>query len=378
MGNIYSRLTNPTVGALQNRIADLEGGVGAVATSSGHAAQILALYPLLSPGKNVVVSNRLYGGSITQFTQTIKRFGWQAKLVDFDDLNAVQNAIDDNTRALFSETLSNPSGYMIDLKAIATIAKDAGLPYVVDNTIATPYLIRPIEHGANLIVHSLTKYLTGNGTITGGIVVDSGTFDWSASDKFPALSKPNEAYHGLQFHQALGELAFTFFGIAVGLRDLGFTLNPQAAHYTLLGIETLSLRVERHVHNTKQLAEWLENHPAVESIAYSGLKSSRNYGRVQDYSPKGAGALFTVAFKGGYDTARSFVDSLTLFHHVANLGDARSLVIHPASTTHSQLTPEQQAEAGVYPNVVRFSVGLEHIDDLKADIETALKTALKQ
>ena len=372
-GYIYSRLTNPTVAALQSRVTDLEGGAGAIATSSGHAAQILALFPLLSPGKNVVVSSRLYGGSFTQFTQTIKRFGWEAKVVDFEDLKAVENAIDDNTRALFSESISNPNGFIVDLKAIADIADKNQIPYVVDNTIASPYLINPIEHGATLVVHSLTKYLTGNGTVTGGIVVDSGKFDWSESGKFPALSEPNEAYHGLAFHGALGAMAFTFYGIAVGLRDLGLTLNPQAAHYTLLGIETLSLRMERHVENATAFAEWLENHDAIESVNYSGLKSSSNYDRVQQYSRKGAGALFTVNIKGGYEKARSLVDNLQIFRHVANLGDTRSLAIHPSSTTHSQLSDADKVKAGVEDNLIRLSIGLETIDDLKADFEQALK-----
>ncbi|NBQ50109.1 MAG: O-acetylhomoserine aminocarboxypropyltransferase/cysteine synthase, partial [Marivivens sp.] len=249
VGYIYSRLTNPTVGALQNRIAALEGGAGAVCCSSGHAAQIMALFPLMGPGLNIVASTRLYGGTITQFSQTIKRFGWSAKFVDFDDLDAVKAAIDDNTRAVFCETIANPGGYITDLDAIAAIADAAGIPMIVDNTTATPYLCRPIEHGATLVVHSMTKYMTGNGTVTGGVVVDSGKFDWSASDKFPSLSAPEPAYHGLKFHEALGAMAFTFHGIAIGLRDLGMTLNPQAAHYTLMGLETLSLRMDKHVAN---------------------------------------------------------------------------------------------------------------------------------
>ena len=375
VGYIYSRLTNPTVAVLQERIATLEGGVGAVCCSSGHAAQIMALFPLMAPGRNVVVSTRLYGGSITQFSQTIKRFGWSAKFVDTDDLAAVEAAIDDDTRAVFCESIANPGGYVTDIDALAKIADAAGLPLIVDNTSATPYLCRPIEHGATLVVHSMTKYLTGNGTVTGGVVVDSGKFDWSASDKFPSLSAPEEAYHGLKFHETFGPLAFTFHGIAIGLRDLGMTLNPQAAHYTLMGIETLSLRMERHVDNAQKIAEWLENHPHVEAVTYAGLASSPYHDRVARICPKGAGGLFTVALKGGYDACVKFVDSLELFSHVANLGDTRSLVIHSASTTHRQLSDEQQKAAGAAPNVVRISIGIEDAKDLMADLDQALKAA---
>ncbi len=375
VGYIYSRLTNPTVSALQERIATLEGGAGAVCCSSGHAAQILALFPLMGPGCNVVVSNRLYGGSVTQFSQTIKRFGWAAHFVDIDDEKAVKAAIDDDTRAIFCESIANPGGHIADLDALAKIADGADIPLIVDNTSASPYLCRPIEHGATLVVHSLTKYLTGNGTVTGGCVVDSGTFDWSASGKFPSMSEPEPAYHGLKFHETFGPLAFTFHGIAVGLRDLGMTLNPQAAHYTLMGIETLSLRMQKHVENAETVAQWLEKHDAVEAVTYAGLKSSPYFKRIKTICPKGAGGLFTVALKGGYEACVKFVDSLELFSHVANLGDTRSLVIHSASTTHRQLTPEQQTAAGAAPNVVRISVGIEDADDIIADLDQALKKA---
>jgi O-acetylhomoserine (thiol)-lyase len=373
VGYIYSRLTNPTVAVLQERIATLEGGVGAVCCSSGHAAQIMALFPLMSSGKNVVVSTRLYGGTVTQFSQTIKRFGWAAKFVDFDDLDAVRAAIDDDTRAVFCESIANPGGYITDLDAISAVASQNGLPLIVDNTSATPYLCRPIEHGATLVVHSTTKYLTGNGTVMGGCVVDSGLFDWSANDKFPSLSQPEPAYHGLKFHETFGPLAYTFHGIAIGLRDLGMTMNPQAAHYTLMGIETLSLRMQRHVANANHIANWLEGHDAVEAVTYAGLKSSPYNDRVARICPRGAGALFTVALKGGYDACVRFVDALEIFSHVANLGDTRSLVIHSASTTHRQLTAEQQAAAGAAPNVVRLSIGIEDAEDLMADLDQALK-----
>ncbi|MEQ8558972.1 MAG: O-acetylhomoserine aminocarboxypropyltransferase/cysteine synthase [Henriciella sp.] len=375
VGYIYSRLTNPTVGALQNRMAALEGGAGAVCCSSGHAAQILALFPLMAPGRNVVVSTRLYGGTITQFSQTFKRFGWSARFVDFDDLDAIKAAIDEDTRAVFCETIANPGGYVTDLDAIAPIAAEAGVPLIVDNTTATAYLCRPIDHGATLVVSSMTKYLTGNGTVTGGVIVDSGTFDWSASDKFPSLSQPEPAYHGLNFHKTFGPAAFTFHGIAIGLRDLGMTLNPQAAHYTLMGIETLSLRMAKHIENAQKVAEWLEGHEAVAAVTYPGLDSSPYKDRAKRICPKGAGALFTIKLKGGYDSCVKFVESLKLFSHVANLGDARSLVIHSASTTHRQLTEDQQIAAGAAPDVVRLSIGIEGANDLIADLDQALKAA---
>ncbi len=375
VGFIYSRLTNPTVAVLQERIATLEGGVGAVCCSSGHAAQIMALFPLMGPGRNVVSSNRLYGGTVTQFGQTIKRFGWSARFVDTEDLDAVKVAIDDDTRAIFCESIANPGGYITDIDALAKIADEAGIPLIVDNTSATPYLCRPFEHGASLVVHSTTKYLTGNGTVTGGCVVDSGTFDWSVIDKFPSLSAPEPAYHGLKFHETFGPLAYTFHGIAVGLRDLGMTMNPQAAHYTLLGIETLSLRMDRHVSNAKKIAAWLEKDPRIESVTYAGLPSSPYYKRIEKICPRGAGALFTFAIKGGYEACVKFVDAVEIFSHVANLGDTRSLIIHSASTTHRQLTEEQQMAAGAAPNMVRLSIGIEDADDLIADIDQALAKA---
>ena len=375
VGYIYSRLTNPTIAALQARIADLEGGAGAVCCSSGHAAQIMALFPLMGPGKNIVASTRLYGGTVTQFSQTIKRFGWGCKFVDLDDPAAVKAAIDDDTRAIFCESISNPAGYVTDIPAIAKIADGAGIPLIVDNTLATPALCRPIEMGATLVVHSLTKYMTGNGTVTGGVVVDSGKFDWSASGKFPSLSEPEPAYHGLKFHEALGPMAFTFHGIAIGLRDLGMTMNPQGAHYTLMGIETLGLRMPKHVENAQKVAEWLEADPRVNSVSYAGLASSPWNATAKRVYPKGAGALFTFSLKGGYDAAVKLVDSLKLFSHVANLGDARSLVIHSASTTHSQLTDAQKIAAGAGPDVVRLSIGIEDAGDLIADLDQALSAA---
>lgn len=375
VGYIYSRLTNPTVSALANRVCALEGGAGAICCSSGHAAQIMALFPLMGPGKNIIASTRLYGGTMTQFSQTIKRFGWSAKFVDFDDLAALEAAVDDDTRAIFCESIANPGGYITDLDAVSAIATKVGLPLIVDNTSASPYLCRPIEHGATLVVHSATKYLTGNGTVTGGVVVDSGKFDWSASGKFPSLSEPEPAYHGLAFHPALGPMAFTFHSIAVGLRDLGMTMNPQGAHYTLMGIETLGLRMQRHVENAKAVAKWLEADPRVEYVTYAGLESSKYNDRVARICPKGAGALFTFALKGGYDACVKLINNLKLFSHVANLGDTRSLIIHSASTTHRQLTEEQQVKAGAAPNVVRVSIGIEDVADIIADLDQALTAA---
>ncbi len=372
VGFIYSRLTNPTVAVLQERIATLEGGTGAVCCSSGHAAQIMALFPLMQPGCNVVVSSRLYGGTITQFSQTIKRFGWTARFVDFDDTDAIAAAIDDSTRAVFCESIANPEGHLFDIPAIAKVTNKAGLPLIVDNTTATPYLCKPIEMGATLVVHSTTKYMTGNGTVTGGCIVDSGTFDWSASAKFPSLSEPEPAYHGLKFHETFGHMAYVFHGIAVGLRDLGMTMNPQAAHYTLLGLETLSLRMERHVANATRVAEWLENHPAVESVSYAGLASSPQHDLQQRLYPKGASALFCFALKDGYDACVRAVEKLELISHVANLGDSRSLIIHSASTTHRQLDEKQQVAAGAGPNVLRLSIGIETVEDIIADLEQAI------
>ena len=375
VGYIYSRLTNPTVSALAERVAALEGGVGAVCCSSGHAAQIMALFPLMEPGRNIVASTRLYGGTIQQFTNTIRKFGWSCKFVDFDDPAAIEAAVDGDTRAIFCETIANPGGVVTDLDAVAVVANKVGLPLIVDNTTATPWLCRPIAHGATLVVHSATKYLTGNGTVTGGIVVDSGKFDWSASGKFPSLAAPEPAYHGLNFHAALGGMAFTFHSIAVGLRDLGMTMNPQGAHYTLMGIETLGLRMARHVENARKVAEWLEADPRVEAVTWAGLKSSPYHDRANRIVPKGAGALFTVAIKGGYGACVKVVANLKLFSHVANLGDTRSLVIHPASTTHRQLDEAAQIRAGAAPNVLRLSIGIEDAADIIADLDQALAAA---
>lgn len=374
-GFIYSRLTNPTVAVLQERIAALEGGIGAVCCASGHAAQIMALFPLMSPGDNIVASNRLYGGTVTQFTHTIRRFGWEARFVDIDQIGQVSRACTKRTKAIFCESIANPGGHVADIPKLAKVAERKGIPLIVDNTSATPWLCRPIEMGATLVVHSTTKYLTGNGTVMGGAIVDSGKFDWSASDKFPALSQPEPAYHGLKFHETFGPYAFTIHGHAVGLRDLGPCMSPMNAFLTLLGTETLSLRMAKHVANAQKVAEWLEGHPEVAEVTYPGLKSSPYYRRARRLFPRGAGALFTFRLKKGYEACVKLVDSVELFSHVANLGDARSLIIHSASTTHRQLTPEQRAAAGAADDVIRLSIGLEDPADLIADLEQALAKA---
>ena len=375
VGYIYSRLTNPTVSVLQERIATLEGGVGAVCCSSGHAAQIMALFPLMRPGDNIIASTRLYGGTVTQFSHTIKRFGWSAKFVDFDDLVAIEDAADDHTRAIFCESIANPGGYVGDIPAVAEVARKLNVPLIVDNTSATPWLCKPFDMGADLIVHSTTKYLSGNGTSVGGAVVDSGRFDWTAAGKYPSLADPEPAYHGLKFHETFGPMAFTFHGIAIGLRDLGMSMAPLNAFQTLLGIETLSLRMKKHVENAKKVAEWLENDPRVEYVTYAGLPSSPWYDRGKRLYPRGAGALFTFAVRGGYEACVKLVDSVEIFSHLANLGDTRSLIIHSASTTHRQLTEAQQVAAGAGPNVVRLSIGIEDPEDLIRDLDQALAKA---
>lgn len=377
VGFIYSRLTNPTVAVLEERIANLEGGIGATATSSGHAAQLMALFPLLSPGDEFIASTKLYGGSLNQFANTFPRaFGWKAVFVDTDEPASVKAAITEKTKAIFVESLANPGGIVTDLEPIAAIAQDAGIPLIVDNTLATPYLIRPIEWGATLVVHSTTKFLSGNGTSVGGAVVDSGTFDWSKDGKYPALSGPEPGYHGLKFHETFGNLAYTIHGHAVGLRDLGPSQSPFNAFLTLNGIETLHLRMERHSANALKVATFLESHPAVEWVSYAGLESSKYHTLAQKYLPRGAGGIFTFGIKGGYDAGVKLVESVELFSHLANIGDSRSLIIHPSSTTHRQLDPAGQAAAGAGPEVIRLSIGLESADDIIADLAQALGKAV--
>ncbi len=374
-GFIYSRLTNPTVSVLEERVAALEGGRGAVATSSGHAAQILALFALMSPGDDFVASNKLYGGSINQFGHAIEKFGWHTSFVDPGDPENFRSAIGPKTKALFVENLANPGGVVVDIEPLAAIAHDAGIPLIVDNTLATPYLSRPMEFGADLVVHSTTKYLSGNGTAIGGIVVDSGQFDWMQNDKFPSLSRPEPGYHGLTFAETFGDLAFTIYGHAVTLRDLGACQSPFNAWLTLLGVETLPLRVARQSENALTVARWLESHPAVGWVSYAGLESSPYRALQQKYLPRGAGSVFTFGLKGGFEAGVALVEGVELISHLANIGDTRSLILHPASTTHRQLTEEQLATAGAGPDVVRLSIGIESVDDIIADLDQAMARA---
>jgi len=371
-GNIYTRIMNPTTAVLEEKIAALEGGTAALATSSGHGAQLLIFHTIMEPGDNFIAANRLYGGSINQFGVAFKNFGWECRWGDMDDLDAVEKLIDDRTKAIFVESLANPGGFVTDIQAVADLAHKHGLPLIVDNTMATPYLIRPIEHGADIVVHSLTKFIGGHGNSMGGILVDGGTFDWSASGKYPMLSQPRAEYGGAVLHQAVGNIAFAIACRVLGLRDFGPTISPQNAFYLLTGAETLALRMQRHCDNAIDVAKHLEGHPAVSWVNYAGLESSPYHALQQKYAPKGAGAVFTFGLKGGFDAGVKFVESLEMFSHLANIGDTRSLVIHPASTTHRQLSDEQREAAGAGNDVVRLSIGIESVEDIKADLDQAL------
>ena len=374
-GFIYSRLTNPTVAALEERLASLEGGRGATCCASGHAAQILAFFAIMEPGDRFIASNRLYGGSITQFGKTFKKFDWQADFVDVDDPETVRKALTPKTKAIFVESLANPGGVVSDLEALSAVAREAEIPLIVDNTMATPYLCQPFDWGADLVVHSTTKFLSGNGTSVGGGVVDSGGFDWAKSGRFPGLAEPEPAYHGLSFYETFGDMAFTMQAHAVGLRDLGATMAPMNAFQTLLGCETLSLRMERHCANAKRVAEFLDQNPAVDWVSCAALPASPYHALAQKYLPQGAGSVFTFGVKGGYEAGVRVVEGCELFSHLANIGDSRSLILHPASTTHRQLSEEQRVAAGAGPEVIRLSVGLETVEDLIADLEQALNAA---
>jgi O-acetylhomoserine (thiol)-lyase len=376
-GYIYSRLTNPTVSVLEERVATLEGGRGAIAVASGHAAQVLAFFSFMEPGDQFIASNKLYGGSITQFGRSFKKFGWDCVFVDADDAENFRRAITPRCKAIFVESLSNPTGVIVDLERIAEIAHESGLLFIVDNTMASPFICRPMRWGADLVIHSTTKFLSGHGNAMGGVVVDSGRFDWAQNDKFKSLTEPEPAYHGLRFYETFGDLALTVHGHAVGLRDLGATMAPLNAFLTITGIETLPLRMERHVANAQAVAEHLERHPAVSWVAYAGLSSSKYHALAQKYLPKGAGSVFTFGVKGGYDAGVALVEAVELFSHLANVGDTRSLIIHPASTTHRQLTTEQQIAAGAGPDVVRLSIGLESIADIIGDLDQGLGKAMR-
>jgi O-acetylhomoserine (thiol)-lyase len=374
-GYIYSRLTNPTVAALEERIASLEDGRGATCTASGHAAQLVAFFSLMAPGDEFIASNRLYGGSITQFGRTFPKFGWTAHFVDADDPENLRRALTPRCKAIFVESLANPGGVVTDIEAAAKIAHEAGIPLIVDNTMASPYLCQPFQWGADIVVHSTTTFLGGHGISMGGAIVDSGKFDWAQNDKFPALTRPEPAYHGLTFYETFGDMGLIMHSKAVGLRDLGPTMSPTNAFLTLTGIETLPLRMERHVANAQAVAGYLEAHEQVAWVSYAGLESSPYRALAQKYLPKGAGSVFTFGVKGGYEAGVKLVEACELFSHLANLGDTRSLILHPASTTHRQLSDEQRAAAGAGPDVVRLSIGIETLDDIIADLDQALAAA---
>ncbi|MBA4088135.1 MAG: O-acetylhomoserine aminocarboxypropyltransferase [Novosphingobium sp.] len=375
-GNIYTRIMNPTNAALEAKIAALEGGVGALGVASGHAAQFIVFHTLMEPGCEIVAAKKLYGGTLNQFAHSFAKFGWKAVFVDADDPAAVAAAITDKTRGVFIESLANPGGVVQDIAAIAEVAHAAGVPLIVDNTMASPALCRPIEHGADIVVHSCTKFLNGHGNSIGGLIVDSGKFDWAASDKFPSLSQPNPSYHGAVLTEALkpvGPIAFIIGCRVLGLRDLGPAMAPMNAFLTLTGMETLALRMERHCSNALHLAQWLQNHPKVAWVSYAGLPEDPYHQLVKQYLGGKGGAVFTFGVKGGYEAGVKLVQSVKLFSHLANIGDTRSLIIHPASTTHSQLGEEELVAAGAGPDTVRVSVGIEHIDDIVADLAQALE-----
>jgi len=371
-GYIYTRLNNPTVAVLEERVANLEGGRAAVAAASGHAAQFLVFATMMEQGDEFLASRNLYGGSLTQFGLSFKKLGWTCHFVDPTDPENFRRALTPRCKAIFVESLANPGGVIVDLEQVAKIAHDAGIPLIVDNTLATPYLCRPFEWGADIITHSTTKFLDGHGNSLGGIVVESGRFDWAAGGKFPTLTEPEPAYHGLRFYENFGDFAFTTKARAVALRDYGPTLAPMNAFLTITGIETLHVRMERHCANAQKVAEFLAAHPRVAWVSYAGLESSPYHALARKYVPKGAGALFTFGVKGGYQAGIKLVESVRLFSHLANIGDTRSLILHPASTTHRQLSDEQRLAAGAGPDVIRLSIGLETVEDLIADLDQAL------
>jgi O-acetylhomoserine (thiol)-lyase len=374
-GNIYSRIMNPTTDVFEQRVASLEGGVAGLATSSGQAAQFLAISGLVGQGEEVVAASTLYGGTYTQFDVSFRRIGINVKFVEPDDPENFRKAIGPKTRAVYGETIANPRMNVLDIEKVAAIAHEAGVPLVIDNTMASPYLCRPIEHGADIVVHSATKFLGGHGTSIGGIIVDSGKFPWS--DKFPAITKPSPGYHGMVFSEVFGNLAFIIKTRVEGLRDFGPCVSPFNSFLFIQGIETLKFRMEAHSRNALQVAEWLGTNPAVTWVKYPGLKSSPYYALSQKYLPKGQGSIVTFGIKGGSEAGRKLIDSVKIFSHLANLGDAKSLIIHPASTTHQQLTDEQQLEAGVTKDLVRISVGIEDVDDLIWDLGQAIESSQK-
>jgi O-acetylhomoserine (thiol)-lyase len=377
-GNIYTRIQNPTTAVVEERVAALEGGTGGLVLASGMSATTFAVLNIAQAGDHIVSSAAVYGGTYNLFKYTLAKLGIETTFIeDQDDLDEWRRAVRPNTKLLFAETIGNPKINVLDIESVAEVAHSNGIPLIVDNTIATPYLLRPLEFGADIVVHAATKFLGGHGTVIAGVIVDGGHFEWSKNvDKFPGLTVPDESYHGVSYTSAVGDgLAYIIKARVQLLRDLGSAIAPASSWQLIQGIETLSLRMERHVQNAQEIAEWLEGHDDVASVAYAGLPSSPWYALANKYTPKGVGAVLSFELKGGVDAGRALVDNLSLFSHLANIGDVRSLVIHPASTTHSQLSPEQQLTAGVTPGLVRLSVGLENIDDIKADLEVGLAAA---
>lgn len=375
-GNIYARITNPTVAVFEQRVALLEGGVGAVAFSSGMGAITAAILNILQAGDEIVASPAIYGGTFNLFTNTLTKLGITTRFVDPDDPESFRKAINDKTRLIYAETIGNPGINIIDIEKIAEIAHEAKIPFMLDNTFGTPYLIKVFDHGVDIAVHSATKFIGGHGTTLGGVVVDSGNFDWIGSGKFPCLTEPDPSYHGLNYAKDVGTAAYATKLLAQFLRDTGACLSAQSAFQLLIGLETLSLRVDRHISNTKKITEFLSNHPQVSWVNYPGLKDSKYYDLAQKYLPKGPGSIFTFGIKGGLEAGIKFIESLEIFSHLANVADAKSLVIHPSSTTHAQLNEEEQKLAGVTPDMIRISVGIEDVDDLIWDLNQALEKAV--
>lgn len=371
-GNIYTRIMNPTQAVLEERMAALEGGTAALATASGHGAQLLIFHTLLKPGENFIAARKLYGGSINQFGHAFKNFGWEVRWADVADPSSFEAQIDDKTRGIFIESLANPGGEFVDIQQIGDVARKHGLPLIVDNTLASPYLLRPIEHGADIVVHSLTKFIGGHGNSMGGAIVDGGTFDWSKSGNYPMLSEPRPEYGGVVLHETFGNFAFAIACRVLGLRDFGPAISPFNAFLILTGLETLPLRMQRHCDNALKVAEWLSRQDKVAWVSYPGLPGDKNHALQKKYSPLGAGSVFTFGLTGGYPAGIKLVEGVELFSHLANIGDTKSLIIHPASTTHRQLSDEQKTAAGAGPDVVRLSVGIENVEDIIADLEQAL------
>ena len=371
-GNIYTRIMSPTSGVIEERMAALEGGTAGLAVASGHAAQLVTLHAMMSPGDEFIAARQLYGGSINQFNHSFKSFGWNVKWADIDDIESFERAVSPKTKAIFVESIANPGGVITDIEAVAAVAKRAGVPLIVDNTLATPYLCKPLDYGADIVLHSMTKFIGGHGNSIGGMIVDGGKFNWMASDRYPMLSQPRPEYNGMVLGETFGNFAFAIACRVLGLRDLGPAISPFNSFLILTGSETLPLRMQRHSDNAKAVAEYLVGHPKVTWVSYAGLAGDRYNKLAQKYCPKGAGAVLTFGVEGGAEAGIKVVAEVELFSHLANLGDTRSLIIHPWSTTHSQLTEEQRKAAGAGPEMIRLSVGIEDVADIIADLDQAL------